>query len=99
MDQWDSPWNRSEALENMRKTNELAEVSSVFGFIFDTEPVKTEIALVSSTIGEINPILSTGSMPDFDEFMLKANAKLTEAGIDKILEEANRQLEEWKKTK
>ena len=98
-DQWDSPWNRTEALEEMQRINDEAEVSGVFGFIFDTDPVKTEIALISSVIQEISPILGTGSMPDFDEFMVKARQKLTEAGIDKVLEEANRQLEEWKKTK
>lgn len=98
-DQWDSPWNRTEALAEMRRVNDEAEISSIFGFIFDTDPVKTEIALVSSAVQEITPILNVGAMPDFDEYMAKAKQKLTEAGIDKILDEANRQLEEWRKTK
>lgn len=98
-DQWDSPWNRVEALEEMKAANDTAETSEVFGFIFDSEPVKTEFAQVSAVIEEIKPVLITGSMPDFDEYMSVANKKLTDAKLDVLLEEANRQLDEWRKTK
>lgn len=98
-DQWDSPWNRVEALEEMKAANDAAETSEVFGFIFDSEPVKTEFAQVSAVIEEIKPVLITGSMPDFDEYYAVANKKLADAKIDVLLQEANRQLEEWRKTK
>lgn len=98
-DQWDSPWNRVEALEEMKAENEAAGTSEVFGFIFDSEPVKTEFAQVSAVIEEIKPVLITGSMPDFDEYYAVANKKLTDAKIDVLLDEANRQLVEWRETK
>lgn len=98
-DQWDSSWNSTESLNEMRHNNEIANVSGVFGFIFDNEPVKTEYAQVSAAINEFKNIFGTGSMPDFDDYLEKANIKLREAGIDTLLEEANRQLEEWKKNK
>jgi len=83
----------------MKAANDTAGTSEVFGFIFDSEPVKTEFAQVSAVMGEIKPVLITGSMPDFDEYYTVANKKLTDAKIDVLLEEANRQLVEWRKTK
>lgn len=98
-DQWDSPWNRAEALEEMKKINEEAEVSSSFGFIFNSEPVKTEIAQLTSVFNEISPIFNTGSMPDFDEYLNNANKKLETVGIDKVLAEINKQFNEWMNNK
>ena len=45
---------------------------------------------------EINPVLYTGSMPDFDAFVAESMQKLQASGIDKVLEEANKQYSEWK---
>lgn len=98
-DQWDSPWNRVEALEEMKAANDSADTSEVFGFIFDSEPVKTEFAQVSAVIEEIKPVLITGSMPDFDEYYAVANKKLADAKLDTLLEEANRQLAAWRELK
>ena len=98
-DQWDSPWNRREALEQMRQQNETAPKAATLGFTFDTTPVKTEIAKVSSVLEEVGPVLNTGSMPDFDAFIEDSIQKLKASGIDKVLEEANKQYSEWKKTK
>jgi putative aldouronate transport system substrate-binding protein len=97
-DQWDSPWNRREALDQMREQNETAPRAATIGFTFDSTPVKTEIAQISSVLEEVNPVLNTGSMPDFDAFIEESLGKLKASGIDKVLEEANRQYEEWKKT-
>ena len=97
-DQWDSPWNRREALKQMEEQNSTAKRSKVMGFTFDSTPVKTEIAQITSVLQEVNPVLTTGSMPDFDAYLEEAKQKLQASGIDKVLEEANRQYEEWKKT-
>ena len=97
-DQWDSPWNSREALKEMQEVNKNAKGSSTLGFTFNSKPVKTEIAQVSAVLEEINPVLNTGSMPDFDAFISGALEKLKASGIDKIAEEANKQFTEWKKT-
>lgn len=95
-DQWDSSWNRVEALEAMQNDNAMAEAGSTLGFYFDSSEFTTEIATVSSIITEANVIFNTGSMPDFDEYLAEYSQRLTDAGLDKICEEANRQFEEWK---
>ena len=96
-DQWNSSWNSTESLKEMQYNNEHADTSSIFGFIFDSTPVKTEYSQVSAAHTEFKDVLANGAMPDFDEYMAKVNTKFQSSGIDKLLEEANRQLEQWKK--
>lgn len=98
-DQWDSPWNSKEALENFQAINKSAEVSKSLGFVFDTTPVKSECAQVNSVMKELKPILNTGSMPNFDDYIKKCKEKLKASGIDKIKAEANKQYKEWSKTR
>ncbi len=98
-DQWDSSWNRKEALEKMQEENKKAEVSSTLGFYFDSSSVKAECAAVASTVKEYGANLNVGSVADVDAYLAEAYAKLEQNGIDKIIEEANRQYSEWKANK
>lgn len=95
-DQWDSTWNRKDALAAMDEANRNGAPSSTLGYFFDSTGLETEVAAVSATIQELKPILSTGSMPDYDQYMADAKAKLEQNGLDKIREEANKQYKEWK---
>lgn len=95
-DQWDSNWNSTAALEEMRKNNDNGKASGILGFIFNPEPVKNEIAQVSAIQKESNPILTTGSMPDFENYYTDLQKRLDEAGMDKILAEAQKQFDAWK---
>lgn len=96
-DQWNSTWNSTEALERMRENNQIADKSKLLGFFVDTEPVKTQIAAVSSIITEITPVLQTGTMPDFDKYIEKVVSRLNDAGMHEIIDEYERQYTEWKK--
>lgn len=98
-DQWDSTWNRKEALERMQEENRHAKVSSTLGFYFDSSSVKAELAAVSSTVKEYKANLKVGSVADVDAYLEEAYAKLEQNGINKIIDEANRQYEEWKTNK
>ncbi|SFB10080.1 putative aldouronate transport system substrate-binding protein [Cohnella sp. OV330] len=95
-DQWDSNWNSTAALEAMKKNNDNGKASGILGFIFNSEPVKTEIAQVSAIQKESNPILTTGSMPDFEKYYTDLQQRLNEAGMDKIMAEAQKQFDAWK---
>lgn len=97
--QWDSEWNRKEALEQIKKTNENAKLSKTVGFSFDTEPVKAEVAKVSAAAEEIAPVLTAGCMEDFETYTTNARQKMIDAGAEKVLEEMNRQYSEWKSEK
>lgn len=98
-DQWDSTWNTTEALSEMKVLNSEAKVSPDVGFIPDTDDLKTEIAMISAVVSETISVFNTGSMPDFDEYYNATLKRLDEAGIDKVLDSINKQYTEWKKNK
>lgn len=75
--------------------NSSAKVAPTFGFNFDTSPVKTEVASITNVAKEFIPALYTGSV-DPDEYLEKANQKFKDAGIDKVIAEAQKQFDEWK---
>lgn len=90
-EQWDSPWNSRESLEKMKELNETAEVSPVLGFIIDTSKIKTEVAQLTSVYNDAGQILTTGAMKDFDAYYSELEQKFKNAGIDKVIAEAERQ--------
>lgn len=98
-DQWDSNWNTKAALEEMQYNNQNADVSPINGFTFDPDAVATEVATVNSILTEIKPVICTGSMTDYDEYIAEARKRLEQAGIEKIKSEVQTQLDEWFKTK
>ncbi|MHA6481992.1 ABC transporter substrate-binding protein [Paenibacillus sp. strain BS8-2] len=68
--------------------------SKTAGFVFDNASVKTEEAKVKQIIVEkINPIL--WGFLDFDENFPEARKALTNAGVEKIVEEYSRQLQAY----
>lgn len=95
--QWDSNWNTKEALEQMQVNNENAQASGLLGFRFDMEPVKTYYTQINAISEEAKPILQTGSMNDFDQYIEETKAKYAAAGIEEIKAEAERQIAEWRK--
>jgi len=95
-DQWDSNWNSTAALEQMRANNDKADASATVGFTFDSEPVKTEVSQISAIYSEISPVLNTGVAPDIDKYIAEAKQKLKDAGIDKVMAEVQKQFNEWK---
>lgn len=95
--QWDSGWNRVEALAEMRELNKESTISDVFGFKFNSDKVKSEYAKVSSIREKYSTIFSAGCMENFDEYLADARKQLADAGIDKVLAELNAQFAEWKK--
>ena len=96
-DQWDSPWNTVESLQNMQEMNTKGITVKSLGFDFDNERVKTEHAQCSAVYEECRPVFSNGCMNDFEEYLASAKAKFENAGLSKVLEEKNRQYSEWKK--
>ncbi|CAH1192021.1 hypothetical protein PAECIP111891_00175 [Paenibacillus allorhizoplanae] len=95
-DQWDSNWNSTAALKVMQDNNKNATASKIVGFTFNPDPVKAEIAQISAIAKEVNPVLITGSMNDFDAFLAQAKKKYVDAGYDKVMVEMQKQLDEWK---
>lgn len=84
--------------EETKKVNESARVSRLMGFKFDSTPVRSEIARCSAVSAEYMPGLGVGAVnwePSLNEFI----EKLKTAGVDKIIAEQQRQINEWIKNR
>lgn len=81
--------------EAFKEFNNSAKVAPSFGFNFNPDPVKTEVASISAIVKEFYPSIMTGAV-DPDEHLPKAIEKLKAAGLDKVIAEAQKQYDEWK---
>lgn len=81
-----------------KKLNAESAASAALGFAFDPTPVKTEMANVTNVIKELGYPLINGmidpatTLPDFQQ-------RLKDAGMDKIVAEAQAQIDAWKANK
>ena len=86
----DDVWERTIEMNNNAKKSPL------LGFVFDPSAVSSEIAQVTAVSSEY-AALYNGSR-EIDEFYDDYISRMKAAGIEKIREEAQRQLDEYKKT-
>jgi putative aldouronate transport system substrate-binding protein len=84
--------------EKFKAFNNAGQASLALGFTFDSEPVKSEIAAVNNVNSQYIGALYTGSV-DPNEVLPKYEAKLKDAGIDKIIAEKQKQLDAYLATK
>ncbi|GGD88038.1 ABC transporter substrate-binding protein [Paenibacillus nasutitermitis] len=77
--------------------NDAGETAPTLGFNFDSSKVVNELAAVQNVKGEFWPALMTGTV-DPDKYLPQAIEKFKAAGLDKIIAEAQAQLDEWRKT-
>jgi putative aldouronate transport system substrate-binding protein len=94
------PWegNSPELWEEMKKFNDSANLSPAFGFQFNPDPVKTEIAASTNVLNQYKDGLETGTL-DPDKSLPEFNKKLKAAGLDKIIAEKQSQFDKWTKEK
>lgn len=84
----------SETLWNdMKSFNNTAKKSKALGFMFDSTSVKTEYANVSNVVNQYKIPIGTGAVDpsQLQEFI----SKLKTAGIDKIVQAKQTQLDKW----
>jgi len=84
--------------DNFKKFNSAAKFSPTLGFSFDPEPVKNEVAALANVNLEFESAVKTGTL-DPETTIPKWIAKQKAAGLEKIQAEAQKQLDEWAKTK
>lgn len=80
--------------EQTRAMNDEAVKSPLLGFVIDTTPIDTELANVTNVESEYKAKRDFGTEDMsvwYDEFM----SKMKQAGIDKVMEEYQRQYDEW----
>ncbi|MDR2177893.1 MAG: ABC transporter substrate-binding protein [Treponema sp.] len=87
-----NPW------DEVRQLNEQAKISPIFGFPFDRTPVQNEFANCTVIWDRFKVELYSGAA-DPDVTVPQALAELRANGFDRIIAEAQRQINEWKLTR
>ena len=80
--------------EQMKEFNDNAKQSKAFGFTFDASNVKSEMAAITNVLAQYQTALEDGTL-DIDENLPKFRQALKDAGIDKVIEEKQNQLDAW----
>lgn len=81
--------------QQTKQINDNADVSMLLGFSFDIEPVQTELSSCQAVVEEYLSPIASGSV-DTDTELAKFLEKLSAAGVDKVIAEAQKQIDEWK---
>lgn len=81
--------------EEYKTFNKTAEKSPLLGFTFNSEPVKTQVASYNTIMEEYRDILRTGPA-DAAETLKKRNEKMEKGGIQDIVKEMQKQVDDWK---
>ncbi|WP_168735615.1 ABC transporter substrate-binding protein [Cohnella fermenti] len=84
----DDVWTQTKEL------NETAKVSKLYGFNFSPDSVKTEIANTSAIVNEYKAAFNTGMYgADTEKIYAEFLSKLKAAGVDKVLQEKQKQVD------
>lgn len=83
--------------EQTKELNDSAKQSPILGFSFDPEPVKNEITNVSKVVKEYESLVG-GELP-VEETNAEFLEKLSVAGVDTVIEEMQRQIDEFMASK
>jgi putative aldouronate transport system substrate-binding protein len=87
-----------EYVERLKNWDKDAVAVPSLGFKFDVEPVKAEIAQINA-LEEEYAVPALNGYTAYDEFFPDFQKKLKSAGLDKVLAEMQRQLDEFKAAK
>ncbi|UJF34969.1 ABC transporter substrate-binding protein [Paenibacillus hexagrammi] len=82
--------------DKYKEFNSSAQKSIALGFVFDPEKVKNEIAATNNVMTQFTGGLYTGTI-DPEKYVPEFVSKMKAAGMDKIIAEKQRQLDEWAK--
>jgi putative aldouronate transport system substrate-binding protein len=85
-----------DAFKREAEFNKAAKKSKAMGFSFDSSSLQTEIAALNSVTDQYKVGLESGTL-DSEKVLPEFIAKLKTAGIDKMIAEKQKQLDEWAK--
>ena len=86
--------NDADVWEQQEEYNKNAKKSVAYGFIFDSSNVTNEITACNNVVAKYRASLECGAV-DPEVALPEFNAELKTAGIDTIIAEKQRQLDEW----
>jgi putative aldouronate transport system substrate-binding protein len=90
------PWvgNPSDIWEQYGRYNAGLLVSKAFGFTFDSTPVASEEAQLNTVLAEYQNDLSFGAV-DIEQRLRGFNRDLYSAGLQRVIDEKQKQLDAW----
>jgi putative aldouronate transport system substrate-binding protein len=93
-------WNTEapDKWEQFKAFNEGAISSPGLGFVFNSEPVKSEVGALANVIKQFQKAVETGSV-DPEQGLKDYHKALDEAGLAKVVAEKQKQFDEFLKTK
>lgn len=80
----------------IKKMDASAISDTNIGFNFDPKPVTNELAACNNVIAEYDKNLMSGMLPNVDAVVDEFVKKLNAAGAQKVVDEAQKQLTEWR---
>lgn len=91
------PWvgNPPDIWDQYREYNNSLIKSKAFGFTFDSRPVATEEAQLNVVYDQYSKNLAFGIVDDLEKGIKEFNEALYAAGLQKMIDEKQRQLDEW----
>lgn len=81
-----------------KEFNDSAQEAPSFGFDFNLEPVSSQEAGFRNVLDEFGKSLYTGSV-DPNEYLPQLQKKLEATGVQEVIDEMQKQIDEWKETK
>lgn len=92
-----TPWQGPDVdiREHQKEANASMEVSKFLGFNIDSTPVSNELTACKNVVDQYKPQLSAGTVEDVDKTYNEFIDALYAAGMQKILDAYNEQLQAW----
>ncbi len=86
--------NDPAVFEQYQEVRDNAQVSKAYGFIFNTEPVINEWSALTTVGSQYLATVVSGTV-DVDTALEELNQELYNAGLQKVMDEKQKQLDEW----
>ncbi|MFD0672447.1 ABC transporter substrate-binding protein [Cohnella sp. GCM10027633] len=88
------PGQPDDLYANWKKFNDEAKRFPLMGFVFDDTNVKNEITQITAVVNEYK-VIFTGAVKNPSKELDERNAKLKDAGIEKVQAELQAQIDAW----
>ena len=82
-------------VEQKYKALENTKYSSLYGFFYDDSKYKEEVLDMEEILSEYLPVLECGLADDVEETLKEMNEKLYDAGLQEVINDKQKQLNEW----
>lgn len=92
---WLAPAYDDDVWEQTKHENDTARIDEYIGFSFDPSPVESEMSTVSAVNAEYSKIITCGLSENPVAVMEEKEEKMKKAGRQVIMDEAQKQLDEW----